>query len=235
MIAGADYASAQAHLDCARRVLADEAHPWLASGVVRAHYAAPSVQNALAGMKVPFGFYIVVNDQQRELRDAERFLRQAVELSPGSTEAQLRHGWVLVQQARFDPAFDALHAALKSAAEPLLEYYAALFLGVAEAAVGRPEAATTMFERAARRFPTAQAPLLGLSETALRRNDRAAALAALDRLFALSPTDRDDPWWTYDVEYGRHWPASWTRVLERLADTGVRAPDGPARSPCQGR
>jgi tetratricopeptide (TPR) repeat protein len=234
MIAGADYAATQGHLVCARHVLPDEAHIWIASGVVRAHYAAPGVQNALAGVKVPFGFVVLVNDQQRELADAERFLRRAVELDPTAVEAQVRYGWVLVQQRRFDLAFDVLRVGRTAASEPVLQYYASLFLGVAEAALGRNEGAVESFEQAARLFPSAQAPLLALSELAMRRGDRAAASAALDRLLAL-PSDRDDPWWTFDVEYGRHWQATWSRALERVSGSDSPIPRGPSRSPCMRR
>jgi hypothetical protein len=235
MIAGGDYAATQSHLACAQRVLADEAHVWLASGVVRAHYATPSVQNAMAGVKVPFGFYVMVNDRQAELDQAERFLRRAVELEPRSAEAQLRYGWVLVQQQRLDPAFDALRAARAAASEPVLEYFAALFLGVAEAAAGRHDAAGELFEQASRPFPTAQAPLLALSELAMRRGDRAAASAALHRLLALPPNEREDPWWNYGVVYGRHWRASWSRMLERLSEPGPPPPGLSRGSPCMRR
>jgi tetratricopeptide (TPR) repeat protein len=98
----------------------------------------------------------------------------------------------------------------------VLQYYASLFLGFAEAAVGRHDAAVKAFEQAASLFPNAQAPLLAASELAMRRGDRAAASAALERLLALSPHTRDDPWWTYNVEYGRHWRATMERLHELL-------------------
>jgi tetratricopeptide (TPR) repeat protein len=234
MIATGDYASTQSHLACAQRMLADETHVWLASGVVRAYYATPSVQNAMAGVKIPFGFYVMVDDQKRELDSAERFLRRAVDLDPGNAEAQLRYGWVLVQKGRFDPAFDALHAARAAAKDPVLQYYATLFLGAAESAVGRHAAAAEQFEQAMQPFPTAQAPLLALSELALRRGDRAMASTALQRLLALPSETRDDPWWTYSPEYGRHWRTSWNRVVE-LLDQPFPPPGQPGGSPCQRR
>ena len=216
MIAGGDYASTQSHLGFARQLLADEAHVWLASGVVRAYYATPNVQNALAHVKVPFGFEVMVNDERTELNQAERFLSRAVELEPGNAEAQTRLGWVLVQQKRLDAALNALRAAQDTATEPVLQYYASLFLGVAAGATGNYETATNAFEHAARLFPNAQAPLLGSSDLAMRRGDRVAAAAALERLLALPVGTRDDPWWTYNVEYGRHWRATVDRLYELL-------------------
>ena len=232
MIAHSDLAAAHPHLTCAQRVLVDEAHVWLASGVVHAHYAAPGVQNAIAGVEVPFGTRVLVNNRQTELILAERFLRRAVELEPGNAEAQLRYGWVLVQQKRLDPAFDALRAARATATESVLQYYALLFLAVAESAAGRHDAAIDLFEQAAPLFPTAQAPLLALSELAMRRGDRAASAAALQRLFGLPPLERVDPWWTYGTEYGRHWRASWSRVLEWFSGPKSTAPRRQAGSPC---
>jgi tetratricopeptide (TPR) repeat protein len=190
------------------------------------------VQNAIAGVEVPFGTRVLVNNRQTELILAERFLRRAVELEPGNAEAQLRYGWVLVQQKRLDPAFDALRAARATATESVLQYYALLFLAVAESAAGRHDAAIDLFEQAAPLFPTAQAPLLALSELAMRRGDRAASAAALQRLFGLPPLERVDPWWTYGTEYGRHWRASWSRVLEGFSGPKSTAPRRQAGTPC---
>jgi Tfp pilus assembly protein PilF len=216
MIAGADYAAAGPHLRSARALLPRDARVWLASGVVRASYAAPSVQNVMSAVKLPFGFSVQVNDQRTELNLADQYLSRAVELDPANAEAQLRYGWVLLQRNQRERGLAALRTAQAATNEPVLQYYASLFLGVADAAAGRPDAAADAFERAARLFPTAQAPLLALSELALSRGDRPAAAAALDRLAALPARDRDDPWFTYDVEYGRSWRATMARLYTQL-------------------
>jgi tetratricopeptide (TPR) repeat protein len=219
MIAGADFAATGPHLRRAHDLLPRDPHVWLASGVVRASYAAPSVQNNMAGVKVPFGLTLLVNDRRTELFSAERYFRRAVEIDPANPEAQLRYGWVLLQQNQRERALAALRTAHAASGELVLQYYASLFLGVAEAEAA-PNAAADAFERAARLFPTAQAPLLALSELALRRGDGAAAVAALDRLAALPTSGRDDPWWTYDVEFGRSWRATLARMHESLAQAG---------------
>jgi len=85
-------------------------------------------------------------------------------------------------------------------------YYAELFLGAEEAALGNREAARIAYERAAALFPQAQSPLLGLSEIARRSGDRNGALRAIGRLFALPGDERDehdDPWWWYHTAQAR--------------------------------
>ena len=64
------------------------------------------------------------------------------------------------------------------------------------AALGRIDEALASFERAARLFPTAQAPLIAMSDVCRRSGNRAGALAALGRLEAL-PSERADPWRNY--------------------------------------
>ena len=90
--------------------------------------------------------------------------------------------------------------------DPEQLYYAELFLGAEEAALGNREAARVAYDRAAELFPQAQSPLLALSEIARRSGDRNGALRAIDRLFALSGEGRDehdDPWWWYYTTQAR--------------------------------
>jgi tetratricopeptide (TPR) repeat protein len=216
MIAGADYAAAGPHLRSARALLPRVARVWLASGVVRASYAAPGVPNVMSAVKLPFGFDLLVDDQRTELNLADQYLSRAVELDRANAEAQLRYGWVLLQRNQRERGRASLRTAYATTKEPVLQYYASLFLGVADAAAGRPDEAAEAFERAAHLFPTAQAPLLALSELAFSRGDRPAAAAALDRLAALPARGRDDPWFTYDVEYGRSWRATMARLYTQL-------------------
>lgn len=63
-----------------------------------------------------------------------------------------------------------------------------------------------MYERCAAVFPSAHAPLLGLSELARRTGDRAAALLALERVAALADGSNVaiDPWWIYLRSYARN-------------------------------
>jgi len=90
--------------------------------------------------------------------------------------------------------------------DPLLRYYADMFLGAAEEALSHPDAARAAYERAAALFPRAQSPLLALSALYARRSDRGGATKAIGSVFDL-PQDaesRDDPWWRYTTVQGRN-------------------------------
>ncbi len=93
--------------------------------------------------------------------------------------------------------------------DPVNGYYAALFLGREEEALGRLDAAQASYERAASFYPGAQSAHLALSQLAWRRPDRTAALQAVRD--ALGSTG-EDPWWTYAVVHARHVDA----LLEEL-------------------
>ena len=89
--------------------------------------------------------------------------------------------------------------------DPLIRYFAAMFLGAAEEALAHDDAARGYYEQAAAMFPRAQSPRLALSALNASRGNRTAAIAAIAPLFAL-PTDaqyRDDPWWRYSTLQGR--------------------------------
>ena len=99
-----------------------------------------------------------------------------------------------------------LRRAVAELREPQLLYYAELFLGAEEEALGNRDAARAAYERAAELSPRAQSPLLALSQLARRYGDRPAALRAMERLFTLPDDDRnehDDPWWWYHVAQAR--------------------------------
>ena len=90
--------------------------------------------------------------------------------------------------------------------DPQLLYYAELFLGAEEEALGNRDAARVAYEQAAEHFPHAQSPPLALSQLARRYGDRGGALHAIARLFALPADERepkDDPWWWYYVAQAR--------------------------------
>ena len=78
-------------------------------------------------------------------------------------------------------------------------YFAELFLGAEEMALGNDATARTRFERAAAVYPHAQSPHLALSQLARRAGDRAGAQRELQILAELPRNDRqrEDPWWDY--------------------------------------
>jgi tetratricopeptide (TPR) repeat protein len=152
-----------------------------------------------------------IGSARDELRQAEGFLRRAVEGRPEAVEAHLRHGRVLGELGRHAEAALELQQADKGASSSQLAYYADLFLGAEQEALGSRDAARTSYENAAAMYPRAQSPLIALSQLARRSGDRAGALKAMSQLFAL-PRDRDaddDPWWAYYIYQARD---SWAQL-----------------------
>jgi hypothetical protein len=98
-----------------------------------------------------------------------------------------------------DEAARELRRAGEAAREPRTRYFASLFLGVEEEALGRASAARAAFERAAELYPRAQSPYLALSQLARRRGERTDARRFIGEVWSRSNEDRlrDDPWPTY--------------------------------------
>src|SRR2546423_3092250 len=126
-----------------------------------------------------------------ELREAESLFRRAVAHAPAMAEAHLRLGRVIGVQGRAADALAELQQALTLLDDEELWYDGELFVGAMEEALGRYDAAAAAYERAAIRYPGAQSPLFALSQLARRRGDRAAALAAIERVFELPPPGDD--------------------------------------------
>jgi tetratricopeptide (TPR) repeat protein len=118
----------------------------------------------------------------------------------------LRYGRVLGLLGKHAEAAVELRRAVADLSDRQMLYYAGLFLGASEEALGDRDAARVAYEQAAELFPLAQSPLLALSQLARRQGDRAGALRAIDRLFALPAEELDehaDPWWWYYVAQAR--------------------------------
>jgi tetratricopeptide (TPR) repeat protein len=212
LIAAADYATVERHLLQAQRVLPNKAHVWLASSVPHAYFARPPVQHAASRVRIPPSSELLVQDERRELAQAQRHLERALNLDSANAEARLRLGRVLALRQKHDEALRELRTATALVKEPIQQYYVHLFSGQVESELGRREDARVSFERAAALFPGAQTPRLALSELAAKGGDAAAALAALQPSPAAARDARDDPWWTYDEAYARDWPALVARL-----------------------
>jgi tetratricopeptide (TPR) repeat protein len=132
---------------------------------------------------------------------AFRAFRRVVEMNPRAAEARVRLGHVECVRGSCGSGVRNMRAGAELAKEdPVVSYYAAMFLGQAEEARGRYDQARTEYERAAALFPQAQSPLLALGALADRIGDRPAARRHASRLWSL-PSDgehRYDPWRDYD-------------------------------------
>jgi tetratricopeptide (TPR) repeat protein len=193
--------NARFHLERARAVLPRDPILLFYEGALHEALASPRFQSVPAttpGM----GRELNLLSEDDELRAAERLLREA--LGQGAPpEARLRLGRVLGRLGKHGEAVTLLEPSLPPEADARLSYFRELFLGTEQGALGRADAACASLERAARLFPTAQAPLVAMSDVLRRSGDRKAALDALRRLQALpaDPTGRTEPWWDYHRSY----------------------------------
>lgn len=205
------------HLRRARAMFPGDADIQFLSGCQQEVYASPSVQSLVRSAVLPTGVSLDVPKEAVALRDAEDLFRRAVALDPRASEAHLRLGHVLLARGKPREAVEELARADNQNGDPVLHYYAALFLGVAQEALGQLDEARDSYARAARIAPRAQSPYLALSALAIRRGDRAGAVRELEPMlaFAPEPFGRDDPWWIYYVVQAR----DADRLLQQLYES----------------
>lgn len=194
------------HLDRARTLFPSDPDILFLSACQRETYAGAPIQTAVRSAVLPTGVVLDVGSDRIELREAEALFRRALEIKPDYPEARLRYGRVMGLLGKHAEAAAELRRAVADLADRQLLYYAELFLGAEEEALGNRDAARVAYEQAAEGYPMAQSPLLALSQLARHYGDRGGALRAIDRLFALPDEDRDahtEPWWWYYVAQGR--------------------------------
>ena len=192
------------HLNHGRSLFPDDADILFLSGCQHETYASPEIQSAMRAAVIPTGVRIDIGSDRAELRQAENFFRRALAINPSLVEARLRLGRVLSLLERHADAVVELRATIDATRDELLRYYGQLFLGAAEEALGKLDAARDAYEAAAALFPGAQSPRIALSALARRRGDRATAWKALERVFhPPDDSEREDPWWAYHVAQTR--------------------------------
>jgi tetratricopeptide (TPR) repeat protein len=194
------------HLEHGRELFPDDALLLFFSGSQHEAFASPQVQSIVRTVRLPYGISLGVDPPALELRRAERFFRRALQLDPSFDEARIRHGRVLGLLERHSEAETDLQQAVQSATDPVLRYYAELFIGAEREALGQFEAARASYGHAAAMNEAAQAPHVALGHLARRVGDRAAALRALHQAFAVARRSDgpQDPWWTYASAAGRN-------------------------------
>lgn len=173
----------------------------------------------------------IVPARRSFLLDAERAYQRAFELDPSMVEARIRRGRVLTGLGRRTDGVRELRAATASTDDPLLRYWAHLFLGRALETAGDDDEARAAFERAHALYPRAQSPVLSLSRIA----DATGAVEAADPLAALlglqEPTSiQDDPWLTYHEGIGRDVEDLIERLRSRMRALHESAPDTGSRT-----
>jgi len=125
---------------------------------------------------------------------------------------------VLGLRGRHKEAVDLLRQG-QVATEPVLQYYAHLFLGGEFEALGNGAEARQSYERATALAPAAQSPLFGLSRLADQAGDREGARELIARVFMLpaDAVDRADPWWVYEIVQARGVDGLLAGLHERIA------------------
>jgi tetratricopeptide (TPR) repeat protein len=171
------------------------------AGVLHEVWASPLHQK----MQLPPRVEVTYGSEESELKKAERLFRKSIGANPNSPETHLRLGRVLGLLGRHHQAVAELQIAAASIKDPQLSYYASLYLGLEYAMISLQSEAREQYERAAALYPTAQSPLLALSQLARSGDDVEGAISALQSVFGLPHTDfwKDDPWWIYDLSHVR--------------------------------
>lgn len=192
------------HLARARQLFPADAQVQFASGALFEAVAAPRIQNFAQAARST-GAVIDLPSERVGLRRADGYFHRAIDLDGSFLEARLRLGRITGLMGRHLEAADVLRQCARDASTPLMQYYAWLFLGAEEEALGHLDLARQAFERAAAVWPVAQSPHLALSQLARRTGNRQGAIRAVQQVFALPSVeqDREDPWWTYFEEPGR--------------------------------
>jgi tetratricopeptide (TPR) repeat protein len=217
LAAARNFAELLVHLDHASRLFQSDPEIMFASGFLHETFAAPRLQ-AVVGAASGTGTFPGIGSVGHNLSEAEHYFRRAVSALPGFGEARLHLGRVLGLQGKHKLAVPELERALEDAEDSAQTYYALLFLGREEEMLGRREASSRHFERAAALFPSAQAPQLALSRLALERGNERGAQEILNR----SLTAREgaasamDPWWDYETTPGRHADRKLARMYRAL-------------------
>ena len=184
------------HLNRAREVFPQSPHVLVDSAYLHQELSSPPIQASIQQLRAD-AVSVAVNSRRSELERAERFLREALVLVPGDANARLRLGHTLGELGRHKEAAVELRQAIDAKPDKPRLYLAELFLGRAEAAMGRRDEARWHYERAASLYPNAQSPLLALSGLARQTGDRASAQRSLASLVAANDAEPFDPWWEF--------------------------------------
>jgi tetratricopeptide (TPR) repeat protein len=189
------------HLNRGLQIFPDDPSLLLDSGYLNEKFSSTAIQAAVQEMRATGG-NPGVGSRRAQLERAERSFRQVLRVEPGHADARLRLGHTLSELAEHEEAAAELRKAIAGNLKGNQLYFAELFLGREEEALGNRADAKRHFENAAELYPKAQSPRLALSQLARRSGDRAGAIRALQGVTSLRSTPlndaaRTDPWWEY--------------------------------------
>ena len=200
------YGSAAPMLLRAIRFMPDDATLLFYKGVLHETFASPRIQSVLQSIEVPEVYRSEVGPAQEELGLAQLFLTQSLGVNPDQPEVRVRYGRVLGLLGRPREALRELERALSDLPAETnrpLRYYALLFLGDQQRALGDREAARAAYEQAGRLYLRAQTPRLAVSQLERQFSNRPDAVETLRSVISrrVGRDRRDDPWWTYHAAH----------------------------------
>jgi tetratricopeptide (TPR) repeat protein len=171
---------------------------------------------AASGLAVEKALQHHDSDAARARENAEKAFREALALDPGTHEARLRLGKLLLDEQRTIEAEPLLAEVDAKATDDRQRYLARLFRGRAAERGGRSEEAIRSYRRALEAWPDSQAARLALAH-ALEKSSgpgasRELVAATLD---ASLRADRSDPWFLYFIGPPGLAPAVFKRVWQR--------------------
>jgi len=150
---------------------------------------------------------------------AEQRFSRALDLDQNLVEARVRLARIYTEQNKNEDALALLITAFRVPMAPETEYMAHLIAARAGAGVSNEADALAHLNSARALFPTAQTPVIAMSELALERGDLQEAAAVAGALRAgPAPVERVDPWWLY-------FQAPWidhTMLIEQLRNEARR-------------
>lgn len=140
------------------RLFPEDAEFLFFAGCLHESLAEPRIQEAFQNAAIPTDVRFEISSRRAELREAERLFRKALKTRPDHLEARIRLGRVLGLRGEHAEAETLLRAAIRDSQEPLMLYYAHLFLGAETEARGDSRLARDLYARASALYPDAQSP-----------------------------------------------------------------------------
>jgi tetratricopeptide (TPR) repeat protein len=194
-------AYARENIDSALKKFPSDARILLYAGALHETLASPVSQN----IQLPPGREPAFDSKEKELKQARELYRKAIEEDPDFAEAHLRLGRVLGLLGHPPQAIVELRQAAALSQDRQMSYYASLYLGYELEMISRFKEARDQYERASMLYPSAQSPLLALSQLAHSNDNTDDAIRNIQNVFSLPQKDpeKDDPLWIYDLSYIR--------------------------------
>ncbi len=222
LLASGGLPDATRQLERGRQLFPEDADLLFLSGCIHEAYAAPDLQEAAASAVLPVGQTLALGSARSHLAQAETEFTKALEKNGRLIEARLRLGRVLGLMGRHREAAGHLREVAATVGDSELVYYACMFLGEEERALGNRGAARDAYDRAAALYPRAQSPLFAQSSLAASLGDMTEASRAAEKIRRLPADERErfDPWIGYYAAGGRDAATLWNNLLAAVPQGG---------------